>query len=128
MTDYITKLKQVFGYEDFRPYQLDIIKSILSGRDTLAIMFTSAGKSLCYQFPAVFTEKVVLCVSPLIALIDDQIFKMNSMGISCVALNSTVWKKNQLIEDILLNKYRIVYVTPDFIVKNDSFFFRFICQ
>lgn len=119
MTDqqYTNKLTQVFGYPSFRDGQLDIIKAVLSGRDVCAIMFTSAGKSMCYQFPAIYTEKVVICVSPLISLMDDQMQKMNNLGVPSVCLNGLTGNKRTVFKDIYDNKYRLVYVTPEFIIK-----------
>lgn len=119
MTDqqYVTKLTKVFGYPSFRDGQLDIIKAVLSGRDVCAIMFTSAGKSMCYQFPAIYAEKVVICVSPLISLMDDQVQKMNALGVPSICLNGITGNKNDIIKKIYDNKYRLVYVTPEFIIK-----------
>ena len=118
---YITKLNEVFGYTSFRDKQLDIIKAVLSGRDVCAIMFTSAGKSMCYQFPAIYTGKIVICVSPLISLMDDQMQKMTNLGINSVCLNGTTYGKRQLMANIYNNEYRLVYVTPEFIIKQEEF-------
>lgn len=118
---HIRSLKKVFGFQTFRDKQFEIIDAILTGRDVCAIMFTSAGKSLCYQFPAVYTEKVVVVVSPLISLMNDQQIKMEEIGVPTVCLNGTVYNKKALITDILNNEYRLVYTTPEFIVKAESF-------
>lgn len=118
---YITKLNEVFGYTSFRDKQLDIIKAVLSGRDVCAIMFTSAGKSMCYQFPAIYTGKIVICVSPLISLMDDQMQKMTNLGVNSVCLNGTTYGKRQLMTNIYNNEYRLVYVTPEFIIKQEDF-------
>jgi Werner syndrome ATP-dependent helicase len=113
---YIT-LKKYFNFDSFRDKQLDIIKTILEDkRDVTATMFTSAGKSLCYQFPAVHTNKLVLVVSPLISLMSDQVFKLTELNIPAITLNSTVSNKNKLIREIINNKYRLVYVTPEYLI------------
>lgn len=120
--DYKKILQKYFKYDDFRDKQLEIIKCILENkRDTLVIMFTGAGKSLCYQFPPVYTNKTTIVISPLIALMNDQLNKMNDLSIPTCCLNSTVTNKIQLKKDILKNKYRLVYTTPEFLVKQQAF-------
>lgn len=114
---YVEKLTEVFGYPAFRDGQLEIIKAVLSGRDVCAIMFTSAGKSMCYQFPAIYTNKVVICVSPLISLMDDQVQKMKNLNIPAICLNGLTANKNNIMKRIYDNEYRLVYVTPEFIIK-----------
>jgi len=123
MTDNYTKvLKKYFGFDSFRGRQLEIIKAVLEDkRDVCVIMFTGAGKSLCYQFPAVYTNKVALVISPLISLSNDQAMKMEQLNIPVCCLNSTVKFKNNVKENILQNKFRLVYVTPEFIVKEEAF-------
>lgn len=122
MNNYKIALKKYFGYDDFRDKQLEIIKSMLEEkRDVLVIMFTGAGKSLCYQFPPVYTNKTTIVISPLIALMNDQQNKMNELKIPTCCLNSTVTNKMLLKKDILKNKYRLVYTTPEFIIKQQSF-------
>jgi ATP-dependent DNA helicase RecQ len=81
-------LKKVFGLDDFRPGQEEVVRSILDGRDTLAIMPTGAGKSLCYQLPAVLLPGTTVIVSPLIALMKDQVDKLIDMGLPASQLNS----------------------------------------
>lgn len=73
-------LKEVFGYDDFRPGQEDAVAAILRGRDVMAVMPTGAGKSICYQIPALVLEGVTLVVSPLISLMRDQVFALLQNG------------------------------------------------
>ena len=115
-------LKSKFGYSGFRPNQLKIIRTILeTKRDVVCILFTGSGKSLCYQYPAVYTGKISLVISPLIALMNDQKEKMDALGIPTACLNGTVWNKEEIIADILSNKYRVVYTTPEYVVAAKTF-------
>lgn len=119
---YKNTLKKHFGYEDFRDKQFDIIKSIIEDkRDVCAIMFTGAGKSLCYQFPAVYSEKVSIVISPLISLMDDQILKLKELNISATCLNSTVINKNMVKNMVLNGTFLIVYTTPEYFVTQEEF-------
>ena len=88
--DPLSVLKRVFGYDAFRPLQQDIIQATLAGRDTVAILPTGAGKSLCYQLPALMREGMTLVVSPLIALMKDQVDQMRALGVAAGFLNSTL--------------------------------------
>src|SRR6476620_8297597 len=81
-------LKHVFGFDALRPGQDEVIRSVLSGRNTLAIMPTGAGKSLCYQLPAVLLPGMTLVISPLIALMKDQTDKLGDLGLDASQLNS----------------------------------------
>lgn len=119
---YNVTLKEKFNYDDFRDNQLNIIKNIIEDKkDVVVIMFTGAGKSLCYQFPAVYTNKVALVISPLISLSNDQSMKMKQLNIPVCCLNSTVRTKSIFKDKILKNKYRLVYVTPEFIINEEEF-------
>jgi ATP-dependent DNA helicase RecQ len=84
------KLKEVFGYDTFRPHQREIAESFLAGRDTLAILPTGAGKSLCYQLPAIVRDGLTVVVSPLIALMKDQVDQLTASGVAATFLNSSL--------------------------------------
>ena len=87
----LTLLKKHFGYESYRPGQEELIDAILSGRDALGIMPTGGGKSICYQIPALMAEGITLVISPLIALMKDQVDALNEVGIPSTFLNSTAF-------------------------------------
>jgi ATP-dependent DNA helicase RecQ len=108
-------LKEVFGLEEFRPGQAEIIASLLDGRDTLGIMPTGAGKSLCYQLPALILPGTTVVVSPLIALMKDQTSKLDDLGVEAAQMNSTIPAQEQSdnIEHILAERKEIVLTTPE---------------
>ena len=108
-------LKTVFGYDSFRPLQKEIIENVLSHKDTLAVMPTGGGKSICYQIPALIMEGITIVVSPLISLMQDQVSSLEASGIHSVFLNSTLeWKKyRETVEDIQSGNVKIVYVSPE---------------
>src|SRR5688572_9605921 len=83
-------MRQTFGLDEFRPGQEAVIRSVVSGNDTLAVMPTGAGKSLCYQLPAMHLPGTTVVVSPLIALMKDQCDKLNELGVAARQLNSTI--------------------------------------
>ena len=112
-------LQNTFGYANFRLNQADIIQSLLDGKDVLALMPTGGGKSLCYQIPALVLEGVGVVVSPLIALMQDQVDALNQLGIKAAFLNSTL-DANEIftIEQNLLNgELDILYVAPERLVN-----------
>ena len=108
-------LKKYFGYENFRPGQDQIINHILNGEDCLGIMPTGAGKSICYQIPAMILPGVTIVISPLISLMKDQVDGLNEIGIPATYINSTLTDSeySQTIENILYNVYKIIYVAPE---------------
>lgn len=108
-------LKTVFGYDSFRPLQLEIIKSVLAGTDTLAIMPTGGGKSLCYQIPALIFEGITIVVSPLISLMQDQVSALQENGVEAVFLNSALEWEEYLytVNKIKAGKIRLLYVSPE---------------
>lgn len=108
-------LKTVFGYDNFRPYQKEIICQVLKKHDTLAIMPTGGGKSICYQIPALIFEGITIVVSPLISLMQNQVAILESAGIHSVFLNSSLdWESyRETVSDIQNGLAKIVYVSPE---------------
>ena len=108
-------LKQVFGLDEFRPGQAEIVASVLAGRDTLAIMPTGAGKSLCYQLPALLLPGTTVVVSPLISLMKDQHEKLGGLGAASAQMNSTLTarEESENIEHILGERKDFVLTTPE---------------
>src|SRR5579872_7453676 len=90
MADLREHLQELFGLDDFRPAQRDVIEDVLRGKDVLCVMPTGAGKSLCYQLPAAISEGLTLVVSPLISLMEDQVQQLRDEGISAAFLNSAM--------------------------------------
>ncbi|KAJ8917869.1 hypothetical protein NQ315_010782 [Exocentrus adspersus] len=113
--EHLEVLSKCFGHKNFRPLQWTIINSIISERrDNCAIMSTGYGKSLCYQFPAVYTGGLVFVISPLISLMEDQVLAMQVSSISACLLGTANKKQKETIEEIFENKYSLVYLTPEF--------------
>jgi len=108
-------LKKYFGHEHFRPGQEEIISHILEGRDCLGIMPTGAGKSICYQIPAMLLSGVTIVISPLISLMKDQVDSLNEIGIPATFINSTLSHSEyvQTLENIEYGIYKIIYVAPE---------------
>lgn len=112
-------LKETFGYTTFRFEQHKIINAILDGKDTLAIMPTGGGKSLCYQIPALYLEGITLVISPLISLMQDQVMNLKETGVKAVFLNSSLnYQAMQKAKEKILNgKVQLVYVSPEGILS-----------
>ena len=108
-------LRTYFGFDELRPGQDEIVASILAGRDTMAIMPTGGGKSLCYQLPALCREGVTIVVSPLIALMKDQVDALVAKGIPAAAINSSLAGEEyrQVMNDFRSGELRLVYVAPE---------------
>lgn len=108
-------LKEYWGYNEFRPKQREIILSILQGKDTLALLPTGGGKSICYQLPALSKEGVCIVFSPLIALMQDQVSQLKKRGISAVALHSGLSKQeiDTELQNAVNNKYQLIYLSPE---------------
>ena len=108
-------LKRYFGYDSFRPGQEEIVSALLAGRDALAIMPTGAGKSLCYQVPALLLPGLTLVISPLISLMQDQVKGLNAAGIHAAFINSSL-TETQIARALDLaaeGSYKLVYVAPE---------------
>jgi ATP-dependent DNA helicase RecQ len=113
-------LKQYFGYDAFRPLQREIIEASLSGRDTVAILPTGAGKSLCFQLPALAREGVTLVISPLIALMKDQVDSLTASGVPATLLNSSIQgaEAQRRREGLLQGDYKLLYAAPERIMTD----------
>src|SRR5258707_8567656 len=108
-------LRSVFGFASFRHGQAEIIETILSGRDVLAVMPTGSGKSLCYQLPALLGDGLTIVVSTLIALMRNQVAQLRSYGIAAAALNSSNgFNENRaIVEQIGRGELRLAYIAPE---------------
>src|ERR1700749_4844371 len=113
------ELRTTFGFADFRPGQAEIITAILSGRDVLAVMPTGSGKSLCYQLPALLHDGLTIVVSPLIALMRNQVAQLKSYGIAAAALNSAndFSENRDIVEQIVRGELRLPYIAPESLAK-----------
>ncbi|WP_072532214.1 RecQ family ATP-dependent DNA helicase [Bacteroides ilei] len=115
MTDYLSILKQYWGYDSFRGIQEDIINSIGSGKDTLGLMPTGGGKSITFQVPALAHEGLCLVITPLIALMKDQVQNLKKRGIKAVAVYSGMTKEEILtaFENCIFGDYKFLYISPE---------------
>ena len=116
-------LERYGGYESFRPGQQEIVDSIVSGRDACVVMPTGGGKSLCYQLPALLDEqRTAMVVSPLIALMQDQVAQLDQMGIPAGFLNSSLSgeERSQILQRACQGAYRLLYVSPERIALNGT--------
>jgi len=120
-------LKRYFGYDSFRENQEDVIKSILSGRDTVLIAPTGLGKSICFQLPAILSDGVTIVISPLISLMKDQADGLNKMGIGAAFINSSITcaaEKRAINRKLHEGTIKILYVAPERL--NNHIFMTFI--
>ncbi len=119
-----TTLKENFGFENFRPNQEAIINTIVAGQDTLAIMPTGGGKSICFQLPALLFPGITIVISPLIALMKDQVDSLKANGIEACFINSSQSTAEQQmhIQNLKDNKVKLVYVAPESLSYLDSAF------
>ena len=117
-----SELHRVFGFPEFRPGQEEVIGAALRGEDVLAVMPTGSGKSLCYQLPALARQGLTLVVSPLIALMRDQVAQMRELGVNAAALNSSSdGQERQRIEAALRDRsLRLLYIAPERLARDDT--------
>ncbi len=115
-------LRTVFGFAEFRAGQAEIIETILAGRDVLAVMPTGSGKSLCYQLPALMRGGLTIVVSPLIALMRNQVAQLRGYGIAAATLNSTndFDENRTIVEQIARGELRLAYVAPERLAKPET--------
>jgi ATP-dependent DNA helicase RecQ len=115
LSDAKTLLKKYFGYDSFRPNQEAIIQDLLDAKDVLAIMPTGGGKSLCFQLPALMLDGTAIVISPLIALMKDQVDALKANGISATYYNSSQSseEQNQVLKDLHQNQLELLYVAPE---------------
>jgi ATP-dependent DNA helicase RecQ len=118
---YRSILKKYWGYDAFRPLQEDIITSIASGKDTLALMPTGGGKSVTFQVPALAHEGICLVITPLIALMKDQVARLNSMSAKALAIHSGMMSEeiDNTIENAIFGNYKFLYVSPERLSTRD---------
>ncbi|GAA4437014.1 DNA helicase RecQ [Ravibacter arvi] len=116
------RLKEVFGFSQFRGDQEPIIENILKGKNTFVIMPTGAGKSLCYQLPAVVSRGMAIVISPLIALMKNQVDQLSAFGINAQFLNSTLSKSemNKVKKDALDGTLKLLYIAPESLNKEEN--------
>ena len=115
------RLKTTFGYDAFRPLQREIMEVFLGGRDALAVLPTGAGKSLCYQLPALVRDGLTVVVSPLIALMKDQVDQLEASGVSATFINSTLegMELRRRLDGLDRGKYQLLYAAPERLMLPD---------
>src|SRR5687767_4267675 len=108
------RLKEWFGFDDFRPAQRQVVDLVLSGRNVLAVMPTGSGKSLCFQLPGLMLPGLTLVVSPLIALMKDQVDHLNKLGLPADVINSTIPYDVQRarVERAARGEVKLLYISP----------------
>lgn len=116
-------LKKYFGYDSFRPLQEDIIQNIIGGKDTLVLMPTGGGKSICYQLPAITLNGMAVVISPLIALMKDQVDSLIQNGISAAYLNSSLTDKQRqdVLSRITHQEIDLLYISPEKLLNSEIF-------
>ena len=108
-------LQQYWGYTQFRPQQLAVIQSVLDGGDTLTLLPTGAGKSLCFQVPTIYKNGICVIISPLIALMQDQVKDLKSKKLTAINLGGELNQEQQevILKDALAGKYQFIYCSPE---------------
>lgn len=119
-------LKKYWGYDQFRPKQLEIIQSVIGGADTMALLPTGGGKSICFQVPAMCIDGLCLVVSPLLALMNDQVLNLRKRGIQAFSVNSALHSKeiDRILDNCVYGEVKFLYVSPERL-QNEMFLERF---
>src|ERR671930_1384368 len=115
-------LRERFGFSEFRPAQQQVIDKVMASQNVLAVMPTGSGKSLCYQLPALALPGLTLIVSPLIALMKDQVDQLNQLGLPATVINSTISREQQRsrLEQAIAGRIKLLYIAPERF-QNDEF-------
>ena len=123
--DLLNPLKKVFGYTAFRPQQEEIIRSSMAGRDVFALLPTGGGKSLCFQLPALVRPGLTVVISPLIALMKDQVDQLQANGVAATFLNSTLGENERKARWRGLNagQYKLLYLSPERLMAGEGSIF-----
>ena len=119
--DALSLLKQYFGHSSFRPGQKELIDAVLSGKDVLGVMPTGAGKSVCYQIPAMLLPGITLVVSPLISLMKDQVTALLQVGIPAAYINSSLplHEYFDVLDRAKGGEFKLLYVAPERLLNPD---------
>src|SRR2546421_2762554 len=114
-TDLLTPRRRYWGFDSFRPLQERVVRRQMAGHDSCVVMPTGGGKSLCYQLPALVSEKTAVVISPLIALMQDQAAQLAQMGIPSAVLNSSLAgaKQSVVMRGAESGEYRLLYLSPE---------------
>ncbi|MBP6015612.1 MAG: DNA helicase RecQ [Candidatus Promineofilum sp.] len=115
-------LKRVFGYDEFRPLQAEIIDNVLAGRDSLAVMPTGSGKSMCFQLPALLFPGLTVVVSPLISLMEDQVMQLQQLGVPAAYLNSTLAYEGYvtITQQVRAGRIKLLYTSPETLLRPET--------
>jgi len=121
-TDLLTPLRRYWGFDSFRPLQERVVRSLMAGQDSCVVMPTGGGKSLCYQLPALVSEKTAVVISPLIALMQDQAAQLAQMGIPSAVLNSSLagTRQSVVMREAESGEYRLLYLSPERLARADT--------